>query len=183
MENEEKPIYKKWWFWVIIVILIFTIIGNSEDMQKGVNDGMNTSTNNMLVKEKTLEENVIENNSKENINFIPETTNSNTSEINSTTSMVTLGEKNALSKAIDYLAYSSFSYKSLLEQLEFEGFTTEEATYGVDNCGADWNEQAVKKAKDYMKYSSFSKNSLIEQLEFEGFTHDQAVYGATSVGY
>lgn len=95
----------------------------------------------------------------------------------------TLGEQNALKKAKSYLSYSSFSYKGLIKQLEFEGFSTEESTYAVDNCGADWNEQAAKKAKSYMDYSSFSKSSLIKQLEFEGFTSEQAQYGAKSVGY
>jgi hypothetical protein len=95
----------------------------------------------------------------------------------------TLGEKNALKKANSYLSYSSFSYKSLIEQLEFEGFSNEESVYAVDNCGANWNEQCAKKAKSYMSYSSFSRTGLIEQLEFEGFTHEQAEYGAKSVGY
>ena len=55
--------------------------------------------------------------------------------------------------------------------------------YAVDNCGADWNEQAAKKAKDYMDIFSFSKEELIKQLEYEGFTYEQAVYGAAAVGY
>ena len=58
----------------------------------------------------------------------------------------TMGEKNALSKAKDYLDYSAFSYSGLVKQLEYEGFTHQEAVYGVDNCGADWNEQAAIKA-------------------------------------
>lgn len=95
----------------------------------------------------------------------------------------TLGQKNALSKAKSYLAYSSFSYKGLIEQLEYEEFSHEEAIYGADNCGADWNEQAAKKAKSYMDYSSFSKNGLIGQLEYEGFTKEQAQYGASTVGF
>lgn len=95
----------------------------------------------------------------------------------------TMGEKNALSKAKSYLNYTAFSYKGLIEQLEYEGFSNEESTYGADNCGADWNEQAAKKAKSYMDYSSFSKSGLIEQLEYEGFTNEQAQYGATAVGY
>lgn len=94
-----------------------------------------------------------------------------------------IGQKNALAKAKSYLAYSAFSYNGLIKQLEFEGFTTEEATYGTDNCGADWNEQASKKAKSYMDYSSFSKEGLIGQLEYEGFTKEQAQYGAKAVGY
>lgn len=95
----------------------------------------------------------------------------------------TLGDENALKKAYSYLDYTSFSYKSLIEQLEYEGFSKSEATYGADNCGADWYEQAAKKAKSYMSSMSFSKSGLIEQLEYEGFTRKQAQYGAKSVGY
>lgn len=94
-----------------------------------------------------------------------------------------LGEKNALKCAKEYLNYSSFSYKGLIEQLEYEGYTHAEAVYAVDNCGADWNEQAAKTAKQYLEYSSFSRSGLIEQLEFEGFTHSQAVYGVEQNGY
>ena len=99
------------------------------------------------------------------------------------TSDITVGKKNALQKANDYLSYTAFSYSGLIEQLEFEGFSKEEATYGADNCGADWNEQAAKKAADYLSYTSFSKSSLIEQLEFEGFTKEQATYGAEKNGF
>ena len=53
----------------------------------------------------------------------------------------------------------------------------------VDNCGADWNEQAAIKAQDYLDFSSFSRSGLIEQLEFEGFTTEQAEYGVKEVGY
>ncbi len=95
---------------------------------------------------------------------------------------VTIGEQNALKKAKSYLAYSAFSREGLIDQLEYEGFTNKESVYGVDNCGANWNEQALKKAKSYLDYSSFSRSGLISQLEYEGFTHDQAVYGADSVG-
>lgn len=95
----------------------------------------------------------------------------------------TLGERNALAKAKSYLSHSSFSYKGLIHQLEFEGYSAEEATYGADHSGADWNEQAAKKAASYMKHSSYSRSGLIHQLEFEGFTTEQAEYGATSVGF
>lgn len=95
----------------------------------------------------------------------------------------TLGQKNALSKAKQYLNISGFSRKGLIEQLEFEGFSHEEALYGVDNSNTNWNEQAAKKAKQYLNIMSFSKSRLIEQLEFEGFTSEEAKYGATSVGY
>lgn len=95
----------------------------------------------------------------------------------------TLGEKNALNTAKQYLNYTAFSYKGLVEQLEFEGYTSEEAKFGADNCGADWNEQAAKCAQQYMDYTSFSRSGLIDQLEYEGFTKEQAEYGAKVVGY
>ena len=75
--------------------------------------------------------------------------------------------------------YSAFSYNGLIEQLEYEGFSSEEAKYGADNCNADWNEQAAKKAKEYLEYSSFSRSGLIDQLVYEGFTQSQAEYGVS----
>jgi len=95
----------------------------------------------------------------------------------------TMGEKNALDTALSYLRYMSFSYSGLIEQLEFEGYTYEEAVYGVNNCGADWNEQATLVAQSYLDYMAFSREGLIEQLEFEGFTKEQAEYGVQAVGY
>ncbi len=96
---------------------------------------------------------------------------------------ITMGQKNALSSARSYLEFSAFSYDGLIKQLEFENYSHEDAVFAVDNCGADWNEQAVKSAKSYLDTSSFSKDSLIEQLEYEGFTHEQAVYGVEQNGY
>ncbi|WP_207637170.1 Ltp family lipoprotein [Anaerovorax odorimutans] len=100
-----------------------------------------------------------------------------------TQTSVTLGEKNALAKAKSYLESMSFSYSGLIKQLEYEGFSSIEATYGADNCNANWDEQAAKKAKTYMESMSFSRDSLIQQLKYEGFTDSQAEYGAKAVGY
>ena len=95
---------------------------------------------------------------------------------------LTNGQKNALSSAYDYISVMSFSYDGLIEQLEYEGFSTEDATYAADACGADWNEQAVASAKGYLDIFDFSRSKLIEQLEFDGFTHAQAVYAADQLG-
>lgn len=100
------------------------------------------------------------------------------SKTETSTAYVSEGKKNALAQANSYLNAMAFSYTGLREQLEYEGYSTEEATYAVDNCGAHWSEQAVRKAEEYLNSMSFSKSGLIEQLEYEGFTHDQAVYGA-----
>lgn len=89
----------------------------------------------------------------------------------------TLGEQNALKTAQSYLKYSSFSYSGLIKQLEYEGYSTEEATFAVDHVGADWSEQALLSAQSYLKYSSFSYSGLVKQLEYEGFSNEEAVYG------
>ena len=90
---------------------------------------------------------------------------------------VTAGMRNALASAKSYLSVMSFSYTGLIEQLEYEQYTHEEAVYAADNCGADWYEQAVKSAESYLEIMSFSRDGLIEQLVYEGFTYEQAVYG------
>lgn len=95
----------------------------------------------------------------------------------------TVGEANAKKKAESYLSFSGFSKKGLIEQLEFEGFSTAEATYGVENIVVDWDVQAGRKAESYMSFQAFSATGLMEQLIFEGFTKEQAAYGAYVVGF
>lgn len=103
--------------------------------------------------------------------------------IGNTSNTITVGQKNALSSAKSYLSIMSFSREGLIKQLKYEGYTSEEATYGVDNCGANWNEQAAKMAKQYTSIMSFSKSELIKQLEHDGFTASQAEYGVSAAGY
>lgn len=94
------------------------------------------------------------------------------------TSNMTMGQKNALQSAKDYLAFSAFSYSGLIEQLEYEQYSHDDAVFAVDNCGADWFEQALESALSYLSFSAFSYTGLIEQLEYEGFTQEQATYAA-----
>lgn len=94
----------------------------------------------------------------------------------------TLSQKNAVEKAISYINLMPFSHKGLIEQLEYEKFSYDDAAYGATYCGADWYEQAVLKAASYLDLMSFSHDGLVEQLEYDGFTHDQAVYGVEKNG-
>ncbi len=76
----------------------------------------------------------------------------------------------------------AFSRTSLIKQLEFENYSTADATYGADAQNADWNAQAAKSAKAYLKLMPFSRTSLIDQLVFEGYTQAQAEYGVSTTG-
>ncbi len=97
-------------------------------------------------------------------------------------SSVTTGEKNALKSAKQYMEFTSFSYSGLIEQLEYEGFSSKEAKYGAEHCGADWKQQAVKSAKNYLEFTAFSYTGLIEQLEYEGYSSEEAKYGVDRSG-
>lgn len=154
--KNKKPIYKRVSFWVIAVFL-----------------GIGISAN-MATTETTP-------------TTSPSATNASVSTNSSSNTpsepQATMGEKNALRAAKNHTKIMAFSRDGLITQLTFEGFSTEEATYGVDNCGADWNEQAAKKAKSYLDIMSYSKDGLIHQLKFEGFTDEQALYGVEANGY
>src|SRR5690554_944988 len=82
----------------------------------------------------------------------------------------TLSQQNAVNMAKNYLAFMPFSKSGLVDQLEFEGFSNDDATYAVNNIDVDWNEQAVLSAQNYLDFMSFSRSGLIEQLKFEGFS-------------
>lgn len=95
----------------------------------------------------------------------------------------TTAQKNAVKSAESYLRFSAFSRQGLIDQLMFEDYSREDATYAVDEVSPDWLEQAALKAKSYLDFSSFSRQGLIDQLIFEGFSQREAVYGVEQNGY
>ena len=118
-------------------------------------------------------------------NSVSNTSSSTTSTTSTTTSTVpagTVSQRNAVSKGASYLRSSSFSRSGLISQLQYEGFSGSEATYGTDSQNADWNAQAAKKAASYLRSSSFSRSGLISQLLYEGFSQAQAEYGVGTTG-
>lgn len=92
------------------------------------------------------------------------------------------GQYSALQDAKQYISVMPFSYLGLIEQLEYEGYSREDATYGADNCGADWNAQALLSAKKYLNTMPFSYSGLIDQLVYEQYTTEQATYGVDNCG-
>jgi hypothetical protein len=94
----------------------------------------------------------------------------------------TVSQQNARGKAVSYLKFSAFSRTGLIGQLEYNKFSTADATWAVDTMKVDWNEQAAKKAASYLKFSSFSRSGLVDQLIYNGFTPEQAEYGVSTTG-
>lgn len=97
--------------------------------------------------------------------------------------LLTLSQKNAVREAESYLSFAPFSRVGLIKQLEFEGYSNEDATYAVDHVKVDWNEQCAKSAEHYLDFMAFSRSGLHDQLEYEGFTEAQIEYGLQAVGY
>ena len=95
----------------------------------------------------------------------------------SNTGKVTMGEMMALASAKNYLRTLPFSKSGLKKQLEYEGYSDSESTYAVNNCGANWKEQAVRSAGNYLRTMPFSRQQLQNQLEYEGYTSEEAAYG------
>lgn len=161
----KKPIHKKWWFWALIVFLAIGVIGGGADDES---DPQGTDNSVSQAEIESILNSIGSEQEEPSLNTIIDNS--------------TLGEKNALRSAKSYLSFSAFSYTGLIRQLEYEGYTTEEATYAVNNCGADWDEQALKTAKSYLSHSAFSYTGLISQLEFEGFSTTEATYAVNNCG-
>jgi hypothetical protein len=94
----------------------------------------------------------------------------------------TAGQENARRSAENYLGSIAFSAQGLIKQLEYEGYSTADATYAVGAVRPDWNAQAAKSAKNYLDTMPFSRSGLIVQLKYEGFNEQQAVYGVNQTG-
>ena len=62
----KKPIFKKWWFWVIIVVILAAIFGNS-----GTNDSVKDETKDTISStEQQTEEKQNESTAKDDISFV-----------------------------------------------------------------------------------------------------------------
>lgn len=99
-----------------------------------------------------------------------------------TEKVLTVEEINAMNLATAYLDVMPFSLNGLVEQLEYEGCSYEDAKYAADNCGADWKEQAFLMGKNYLELYDFSRTELYEQLKYEGFSGDEAGYAVEELG-
>lgn len=192
-ENEKKPIYKKLWFWIIIIV-IGIIIGTSQN-----NNTVDTSTNNYQ-KNNSVEVTIVDfstmskeevkawidtnkingkiteeySNDIEKGKFVSQSISANTvaHQGDKITVIYSLGkeptteEKNALKKAESYSNSLHMSKKGIYNQLtsSIEGFTKEAAQYAIDNIDADWNKNALEKAKTYQTSMSMSSKAIYNQL-------------------
>lgn len=161
------------------VLVLSILLGGISGAHSG-NEATSNAVNDGAAQQSTSEQTTT--NTSTPVTDTPTPTTSNTPTPTTKPASATVSQKNALAKAKSYLGYTAFSHDGLVDQLEYEKFSHDDAVYGADNSGADWNEQAAKKAKSYMDYTSFSRQGMIDQLVYDKFTPEQAAHGADSVG-
>lgn len=169
--KNKKPIYKKVWFWAIVVIIIGAIGSASQNNSKsGAGNEKQISQNkkneeNAQVKEKAKDVPV-----KEKVKDVP------------------AEYKSALAKAKIYSDTMSMSKAGVYDQLTSEygeKFKAEAAQYAIDNIKADWKKNALNKAKTYQKDMAMSPSAIYDQLisEYgEKFTAEEAQYAIDNLG-
>ena len=93
-----------------------------------------------------------------------------------------VSQEDATIMAKDYLEFMPFSRDGLIEQLEYEGVNTKDATQAVDQLNVDWREQAVGLAELFQEDSPSSREEMIELLEWEDFSNEDAIYAVDKIG-
>lgn len=118
-----------------------------------------------------------------NITYKTPSSDSGSSDSDTTQSAAaTENQQKALDEANEYIDTLALSHDGLIKQLEYDGYSTDVATYAADNCGANWNKEAKEMAEQYMESTTYTYKAMVQQLEAEGFTRDQAKFGARAVG-
>lgn len=86
----------------------------------------------------------------------------------------------AVIRAKEYIKSFGGSYKNLLDYLKnCLKFTLDEATFGADNCGIDWKQEAIRAAQKYIERNGeYSYEKMISQLTWFDFTQEEAEYAA-----
>lgn len=201
IKEETKPVYRKWWFWLIVIIFIIGAIGasqNENNLQTSSKVSVTVVDFSNMKKEEIenwCNENKVRCTIKEDYsnivkkgNFINQSVDENGTIHQGDKIIITysLGkeptneEKNALKKAEIYSSSMNMSKQGIYKQLtsSIEGFSKESAQYAIDNIDADWNKNALKKAKTYQQDLNMSKSAVYKQLisSVEGFTASEAQY-------
>ncbi len=166
--KNKKPFYKKWWVWVIIILIGIGSIG----------PGVETTSDYESTGDNTGQIETSAPPSSETQENEAQTTETQETQV----SDVPTEYKSALKKAEIYDETMHMSKAGLYDQLvsEYgEKFSKEAAQYAIDNIDADWNYNALKKAESYQETMAMSPSAIYDQLISdygEKFTKQEAQY-------
>lgn len=168
MEKEKKPIYKKWWFWVIIVIGLIAIGGSGNN---------NTDTVDKI--SQTSSEATAEQNSTENQASVSENTSAKVGE-----EITTKNLKIAFTSASDYTGYSQYSKpkdgnKVIKAEIAFENISSSDVSLNNIECYADGEKcEAFYSGEDY---KSPALESISSGKKFKSIVYYEVPENAESI--
>ena len=149
---EKKPFYKRVWFWILVVLVIF--IGSA-----AVSGGSNSS-------------------SSSSSSSSAKSSSSSSSHV-SATKVAALKTAQTYS---DTMHMSKQGIYDQLTSDAGDKFDDASAQYAVDHVKADWNKNALKAAESYQKDQNMSPEAIRDQLTSDAgdkFTQDQADYAVS----
>jgi len=95
----------------------------------------------------------------------------------------TESQKSAIRDAQERLENEPFSRQMLIDILaDWDGYSVEDATFGADNSGANWGEQASETVKEFLAIGGYSRKEILDQLELYLFTQEQSVNAVDNCG-
>lgn len=160
---QAKPFYKSWLFWIFVVLTALVVSALLIDVEGYIETALEPPPSQV----------------EETVEHAPQGPRIETE---GPLEALTTGQQNAAREAMSLLDSEIFSQRGLIEHLELEGYSTEDATAAVDYLIVDWNDQAERCAEDYLRFIPFTREQLIDQLRFEGFTQEQAEHGVAAAG-
>lgn len=149
---EKKPFYKRVWFWILVVLVIF--IGSAA-MSGGSNSSSSSSSSSSA-----------------------KSSSSSSSHV-SATKVAALKSAQTYS---DTMHMSKQGIYDQLTSDAGDKFDDASAQYAVDHVKADWNKNALKAAESYQKDQNMSPEAIRDQLTSDAgdkFTQDQADYAVS----
>lgn len=96
-------------------------------------------------------------------------------------SSLTPTQMDAKIKAEKYLEITGYSYDVMMEKLQADGVSQEDAKYVVENI-IDFDQQASRRAKANLDTMAYSYTGLVSKLVSEKFTQEQAEYAVENCG-
>lgn len=158
---EQKPFYKRVWFWIVVVVLVVVIGGT---LGSGSDDD-----------------------SSSNADKVEKTSSKAHSQKSSTKPKVSGEFTAALGSAETYANDMHMSKAAIYDQLiskSGDKFPEDAAKYAVDHVKADWNKNALESAKTYQKDMNMSTAEIKDQLTSNSgdkFTPEEAQYAVDNL--
>lgn len=158
---EQKPFYKRVWFWIVIAILVIVVGGA---IGGGSNDDSSSSS------DKT-----------------ESTSSKSESKKSSNKPKISAEFTAALGSAETYAQDMHMSKAAIYDQLiskSGDKFPEDAAKYAVDHVKADWKKNALESAKTYQKDMNMSTAEIKDQLTSDSgdkFTPEEAQYAVDNL--